>query len=480
MIRMSLRPTQRALLRFAMPAIVGCTPMIAAPRADPVVAIVGASVVHPERKTDVVERDETIVLRDGRIDAVGPTTSMSIPPGATVVDARGKWVMPGFVDSHVHFFQSGNLYTRPDIADLTAYVPYAKETERNRTRLPATFVVWIASGVTSVVDVGGPFWNFEMRDIAASTDAAPRVAVAGPLISMIADPKLDLGDPPIVEITTPDAARALARRELAHKPDYIKVWFIHRAGQDLAAQQAIVRAAGDEAHRAGVGLAVHATELDVAKAALRAGADFLVHSVMDKPIDDEFIQLAKKNRALYCPTLFVVAGYQYALSNTWKPTAAELRLADPQIVAAMADLPRVPADAIPANIAKRMAQPGTIGPPDVAMKNLLAVANAGITIVMGTDAGNIGTLHGPSVFREMALMQRAGLAPIDVLRAATTNGALAMRRENELGAIAIGRRADLVIVDGDPTMDIDNASRIHRVVKDGRVYDPDALVRSIR
>ncbi len=480
MIRMSLRPTQRALLLFAMPAIVGCTQMIAAPRADPVVAIVGASVVHPERKINVVERDHTIVLRDGRIDAVGPATSISIPAGATLIDARGKWVMPGLVDSHVHFFQSGNLYTRPDIADFTAYVPYAKETERNRTRLPATFKVWIASGVTSVVDIGGPFWNFEMRDIAASTDAAPRVAVAGPLISMIADPKLDLGDPPIIEITSPDAARALARGELAHKPDYIKVWFIHRAGQDLAAQEAIVRAAGDEAHRAGVGLAVHATELDVAKAALRAGADFLVHSVMDRPIDDQFIELAKKNRALYCPTLFVVAGYQYALSNTWTPTAAELRFADPQIVAAMADLARIPADAIPANVAKRMAQPGAIVPPEVAMKNLLAVANAGITIVMGTDAGNIGTLHGPSVFREMALMQRAGLAPIDVLRAATTHGALAMRRENEIGAIEVGRRADLVIVDADPTMDIENASRIHRVVKDGRVYDPDALVRSIR
>lgn len=480
MIRTSLRTMQCALLAFAMLGLVACAQTATAPAANSVVAVVGASVVHPERKNDAVDADQTIIVRNDRIEAVGPTRSIAMPEGAIVVDARGKWVIPGLVDSHVHFFQSGNLYTRPDVADFAGYVPYAKEIERNRMRLPATFKVWIASGVTSVVDIGGPFWNFEMRDIAAKTDAAPRVAVAGPLISMIADPKLDLGDPPIVEITSPESARALARRELAQKPDYIKVWFIHRAGEDLAHQEAIVRAASDEAHRAGVALAVHATELDVAKAALRAGADFLVHSVMDRPIDDEFIALAKKNHALYCPTLFVVAGYQYALSNSWKPTASELRFADPQIVASMGDLARMPADAIPANVAKRMAQPGTIGPPDVAMKNLLAVANAGITIVMGTDAGNIGTLHGPSVFREMALMQQAGLPPLDVLRAATANGALSMRREDEIGAIAVGRRADLVIVDADPTIDIDNASRIHRVVKNGRVYDPDALVRSIR
>ena len=153
-------------------------------------------------------------------------------------------------------------------------------------------MVWLASGVTGVVDIGGPFWNFEMREIALKTAAAPRVAVAGPLISMIADPKLDLGDPPIIEVTSADAARNLVRRELAHKPDYVKVWFIHRAGDDLAAQEAIVRAAGDEAHRAGVPLAVHATELNVAKAALRAGADYLVHSIGDVPVDEEFIALA--------------------------------------------------------------------------------------------------------------------------------------------------------------------------------------------
>src|SRR5206468_8539221 len=171
--------------------------------------------------------------------------------------------------------------------------------------------------------------------------------------------KLDLGDPPIIKIASADEARALVQRELKHRPDFIKVWFIHQKGDDLAAQEAIVKAAGDAAHAGGARLAVHATELIVAKASLRAGADFLVHSVEDEAVDEEFLALAKKNRALYCPTLFVVLGYRYALSNTWQPTEAERRLADPQIVAAMGDLERLPRDQVPERVAKAMRKPAT-------------------------------------------------------------------------------------------------------------------------
>ncbi|HEY2817691.1 MAG TPA: amidohydrolase family protein [Casimicrobiaceae bacterium] len=474
--------TQYARLFFcaALATLTGCADL-AWSRASADFAVVGATVVHPERdKEAAIQSNATIVVAGNRIVAVGATSSTPVPPGTMIIDGHGKWIVPGLVDGHVHFFQSGNLYTRPDVADFTKWIPYPKEVVRNQARLSATFKVWLASGVTSVVDIGGPLWNFEMRDTALQTKAAPRVAVAGPLLSMIPDPKLDLGDPPIIEIRSIEAARDLVQRELLRKPDYIKVWFIHRADQDLAAEEAIIRAAGDAAHRAGVALAVHATELNVAKAALRAGADYLVHSVQDVAVDDEFIALAKKNHALYCPTLFVLPGYQYALSNTWRPTAAESRLADPQIIAAMGDLARMPADAIPAGVARRMAEPGSIAASEVMLRNLRTVANAGIPIVMGTDAGNIGTLHGPSVFREMALMQQAGMTPLEVLRSATVNGAKAMRRDAELGTIAPGRLADFVVLDADPTASVDNLSRVYRVVKDGTVYDPDELIRSIQ
>jgi imidazolonepropionase-like amidohydrolase len=269
------------------------------------------------------------------------------------------------------------------------------------------------------------------------------------------------------------------KRELARKPDYIKVWYIHQDGDDLERQEAIVRATAEEAHAAGVPLAVHATELLVAKSALRAGADYLVHSVEDSPVDDEFIALMKRNGAIYCPTLFVTMGYQYAFSNTWRPTEAEKRLADPEILGAMGDLDRIPRDKIPERVRQRMEHPPVPKLSPTMAANLRKVWDAGIPVVMGTDAGNVGTLHGPSVFREMALMAEAGLTPLQVLRSATVNGAKAMRMDGEIGRLVPGRLADLVILDADPLADVANLSHAVEVMKDGKLYSPAVLVRPI-
>jgi imidazolonepropionase-like amidohydrolase len=465
------------LFLLAIPAFASAA--TSATRATGSVAIVGATVVHPELEAGAaVSPNYTVVISADRIQAVGPATITKVPHGARVIDAHGKWVIPGLIDSHVHFFQSGNLFTRPDVADFGRFVPYAAEVRRNQARLHETFRVWLASGVTSVADVGGPFWNFEVRDAARASDAAPRVATTGPLISMVPRPQLDLGDPPIIKISSPEEAQALVARELPHKPDYIKVWFIHEPGDDLAAQEAIVRATADAAHAAGLRLAVHATELLVAKAALRAGADFLVHSVRDEPVDDEFISLARARHILYCPTLFVMMGYRYALSGTWQPTEAEERLADPQVLAGLR-LQQVPRDQLPERVTKLLSEQPAVNPPTVAMRNLIKVWDAGITVVMGTDAGNIGTVHGPSVFREMELMQRAGLTALQVLRSATVNGAATLA-QSELGTIAAGKRADLVVLDADPLAGVWNLSHATFVLKDGHVFTPKELLSSVR
>lgn len=452
----------------------------AGPPGAGVTVINGATIIHPSKTGPAaVEPGATIMIAGDRIQLAGAGITLELPQGAKVIDGRGKFVVPGLVDSHVHFFQSGNLYTRPDAADFNAVVPYAEEVARNKARLDATFKVWLASGVTGVADVGGPFWNFDVRDRAVASPAAPRMVVAGPLISMIADPPLDLDDPPIVKIASPDEARALAARELARGADFIKVWFIHRDGDDLAAQEAIVKAAGDAAHAGGKRLAVHATELVTAKAALRAGADILVHSVFDAPVDDEFIALLKERGALYCPTLFVVEGYPLALSGQWQATPEEARLADPEILAGMDDLATIPADKLPERVAKAMAANKPVDPPKIAMANLKRVQDAGVTVVMGTDAGNIGTLHGPSVFREMRLMVESGLTPLEVLRSATFNAAKTMGLEGRTGEVEAGMLADLVILDADPLADISNLSHVYRTIKGGVVYDPAALMESI-
>jgi imidazolonepropionase-like amidohydrolase len=471
----------RNRLRQIATTVLGCGALFSlAPALAGTIAIVGATLVHPERDTDsAVAARQTIVMVNERIVAVGPVDQTPVPKGATVIDGGGKWVVPGLIDAHVHFFQSGNLYTRPDVAAFPS-VPYADEVARNKKRLPETFKVWLASGVTGVVDLGGPYWTFEVRELAEKSPAAPRVAAAGPLISTVARPELDLGDPPIIKVEDRLTAQNLVFKLARFHADYIKFWFINRPEDDIAVQIGLLRETRASAAFNDIPLAVHATELKTAKIALQAGANYLVHSVQDEPIDDEFIALAKRNHAIYCPTLWVRLGYQYALSNHWKPTDAEKRLADPQILAALSGIDKMPEADWPPRVKQRMAEKFEPKPPAVAYANLLRVRDAGITIAMGTDAGNIGTVHGPSIFREMAMMQEAGMTPLEVLRSATVGGARALRREEDAGTLTPGKYADLVILDRDPLADLQNLSHAYRVIKNGVVYDPVALMKSVR
>ena len=97
----------------------------------PVTAIVGATVIHPDRDAGTaVSKNETIVIVGDRIWDIGSASLTRIPDGAKIIDAKGKWVIPGLIDSHVHFFQSGDMYTRPDAVDFNAVVPYGKEVAR--------------------------------------------------------------------------------------------------------------------------------------------------------------------------------------------------------------------------------------------------------------------------------------------------------------------------------------------------------------
>ncbi|HEX3456421.1 MAG TPA: hypothetical protein VHR97_00555, partial [Candidatus Baltobacteraceae bacterium] len=119
--------------------------------------------------------DATILLHGNAIEAVGPSSQVAIPAGTLRVDVPGTFTIPGLIDSHVHFFQSGGLYTRPDAIDLRSVRPYTDELQWIRGNLQDTFARYLTAGITSVVDVGGPFWNYDVRATAAQTLVAPRV-----------------------------------------------------------------------------------------------------------------------------------------------------------------------------------------------------------------------------------------------------------------------------------------------------------------
>jgi imidazolonepropionase-like amidohydrolase len=440
----------------------------------PALAVVGATLVNPGAAP---VPDVVVVVRDGRIIEVGPASRVRVPPDAQVVDAKGRWIIPGLVDGHVHFFQSGGLYTRPDAIDLRKHRPYAdRELAWIRANLGDTFARYVRSGVTSVVDFGGPFWNFEVREIARKTAAAPRVAVAGPLASTYQPEALTTDDPPILKVNTPEEARALVRRQLSRHPDFVKIWYIVRQGEKPEDNLPVVKAAVDEAHAGGVRVAVHATELETARAAVLAGADVLVHSVEDKDVDDAFLKLLKERDVVYVPTLMVVERYRRVFTQQIQLTRPEWEIANPWVVGTWFDLRHLPEADLPPRVVQSIRELRPLPPPTTLLKNLQRVHAAGVTVALGTDAGNIGTPHGPAVFREMELMREAGLSPAEVLATATVNGAKLMGREKELGTVEAGKLADFVVLGSDPLADIRNTSDIHTVVKEGQVFEKDALV----
>lgn len=456
--------------RFLFFVLLAC--LVALPASSQPTALVGPTAINPADST-VIE-NATVVWDGNRITAVGPSSEVTVPQGATVHEMPQKFVMPGLVDGHVHFFQSGGLYTRPDVIDLRAKRPYSKELALIKERLPDTFRRYLRSGVTSVVDVGGPIWNLDVRARADTVAMAPTVVTAGPLISSVSRPALDEGDPPILQINTPEAARKEVRKQIDAGVDLVKIWYIVGGGTTPADYRPVVEATVDEAHAAGTRVAVHATELETARAAVKAGADILVHSVSDQPVDDAFVRLLKENDVIYTPTLMVTERYRETFAQQLDLTKAEHHVGQKEVIGSLFDLRTVPDSLVPASIRKRIERAPRVPSDTTAMRNLKRLYDAGITIAAGTDAGNIGTPHGPAIFREFELMQTAGLSPREILETATVGGAELMGRD-DVGRLDAGMQADLVVLDENPLADISNTTTIHRVVKKGHVFAPTEL-----
>lgn len=415
-----------------------------------------------------------VIVQGGRIACVGPRSACPVPAGIDTLDLRGAFVIPGLIDAHVHFSQTGWVDGRPDALDLRQRGHPYDSTAAYLERHPERFLrAYTCSGVTGVFDVGGYPWTWALREQAESDLTAPHVAAAGPLLSTVQHDILNLPDTrQILYVASDSAARSAVRAHVARGTDAVKVWFVMRRGTDTLQLKAVMRAIGEETDRLGARLIVHATSLWAAKEALRAGADLLVHSVEDQAVDDEFIQLARQARASYTPTLTVYFGYDQVVDRRFDPRNS-LACVDPitqRNARATDTLPVTPRD----TAALRRRAEASQRRMEVMGHNLLAVHRAGIPVAMGTDAGNPLTLHGSSVLWEMGALNVTGLTPLEVLVASTRNGAVAMGRR-DIGTLERGQQADLLVLDADPLADIRNVQRIRYVMRGGALTTPALL-----
>jgi imidazolonepropionase-like amidohydrolase len=330
----------------------------------------------------------------------------------------------------------------------------------------------LCSGVTSVFDVGGYPWTMRLHDRFENDTRVPHVVAAGPLLSTL-DHWLNLpAERQFIVLKDAESAKNGVHYLASQGSKAIKVWFIVSQQLPVEGSTPGVMAAGEEARKNKLPLIVHATGLAEAKASLRAGANVLVHSVEDVPVDQEFLDLAKKNGTIVIPTLTVIDGYvrMYRAVVDRKPPTVD----DPNGCVDRATLAKIAETATvdPSLVSRdRMAAREQRAErfTRVTRGNLKTLVNAGIPIATGTDAGNPLTLHGPAIYAEMEAMQSSGMTPMQVIVASTATASRAMGLDKQLGTIEKGKDADLVVTGGDPSLDVANFRKIRYVVRSGVV-----------
>ena len=440
-------------------------------------AFVGGTIVDGRGGPEIVNGN--LILRDGKIDCVGTREQCPVPAGVDAVNAGGTWITPGLIDAHVHFSQTGWADGRPDSLDVRAKYPY-EQVEADLKAHPERYgMSYVCSGVTAVWDVGGYPWTLQLHDKFENDTRLPHVVAAGPLLSTL-DHWLNLpAERQFIHLHDEASARDGVKYLAAAGSKAIKVWYIVRP-PDLTVEKnaPFVAAAGEEAHKRGLPLIVHATGLAEAKAALRAGANVLVHSVEDLPVDQEFIDLAKKNGTIVIPTLTVPDGYVKMYRGVVNRAAPAIddpnTCVDPATRAKVDETATLDPSLVSADRMKAREERAAKFK-EVTRANLMKLVAAGIPIATGTDAGNPLTLHGAAIFEEMEAMKTSGMTPMQVIVASTSTAARAMGLDKQIGTIEKGKAADLVILTMDPEVDIYNFRRILYVVRAGVVRNVNDL-----
>jgi imidazolonepropionase-like amidohydrolase len=399
-------------------------------------AIVGARLIDG---TGVAALEHaTVLVRDGRIAAVGPESAVTVPTGARVVHAEGKSLLPGLWEMHVHY--SGVEFG------------------------PAL----LAAGVTTARDCGGEseFLTTVRRKIDQQHALGPRLLLAG---------LIDSGGPlafGAVDVKTPAESVAAVDDYADQGFEQIKVY--------TQIQPNVLKAISAEAHRRGMTVTGHVPAAMDAFEGIADGMDqvnhlqFVVRAMTADgstgPVDlnsdraKRLIALLKAKQIVVDPTdgWGEMAGHPKNMDvASFEPG---IRSAPYTLASKYGALGSPAADE--AKFRERM---------ETNRKVIRALYDAGVPIVAGSDTG----LLGYGLDRELELYVQAGMSPMAAIQSATIVAARAMKLDKDSGTVEVGKRADLVLVDGNPLANISDLRRVVSVVKDGRLYDSKRLGRSV-
>lgn len=377
-----------------------------------------------------------VLVENGRIVRVGQ--SLTAPSGAEVVDGAGRTLLPGLIDAHTHVW-------------------------------PGSLEAALAFGVTTELDMfadAAAARDFRAAQAAGRATARADMYSAGTLVTAPGGHGTQFGMP-IPTITSPDSAQAFVDARIAEGSDYIKIVFDEGHTYGIrwpTLSEATLRAVITAAHARQKLAIVHVGDLASARTAIAAGADGLVHLFVDRAADEAFASLVAQRGAFVIPTMTVLKSIAGVPGGEGIRADARLTpyLSGNDLTMLGQAFPRRAAGVDYAH----------------ALTTVRALHRAGAPILAGTDAANPGTAHGASMHGELALLVEAGLTPLEALAAATSVPARIFRLADR-GRIAEGLRADLVLVEGDPTVDITATRSIAGIWKEGVRFDRAAVAATM-
>jgi len=377
-----------------------------------------------------------VLVKDGRIVAIGKTGSkLAVPAGIPVVEGAGKTLLPGLIDAHVHSWGTARrdalrmgVTTELDMFTDPRQLPAARQ-ERESLAAAAGADLWSAGTLATAPGGHGTEYGFK-----------------------------------IPTLTKPDEAAAFVAARQAEGSDYLKIVIEDGSayGHPMASLDGpIISALTKAARSRGMLSVAHVATAADARLAFQSGVDGLAHMFIDRPLDVSqpadaaFIQQARKH--------FVVATLAVNAGLSGKPYGRELA-EDPRLAPWLSITQK---GGLTASFGGDWTKPHFIAN---AMANTRMLHAAGVTILAGTDAGNPGIAHGASLHEELALLVQSGLTASEALSAATAEPARIFGLKDR-GQIAVGQRADLLLVDGDPTKDITATRAIVALWKNGQPVD---------